>query len=243
MIDTAFILAAGRGKRLKPVTNFIPKPLVQAAGKTLIQRHLEACEASGFSRVIVNHAYRGEQLIEHCKGLHQKKEFSFDLHFSAEPEGGLETAGGIVKALELLDKQNFALINADIYCELPLEHLRNIALGEHRLGHLILCPTPAYKENDDFFLKPDAKHPENNASLCHSSVAAQRTGYTFTGLSVLNPQLFEGHPQGKHPLAPLLRSAMDQEKISAEIFSGEWHDVGTPERLKALRKMLNLRAN
>lgn len=241
MINTAFILAAGRGKRLKPVTNFIPKPLVQAAGKTLIQRHLEACEASGFNRVIVNHAYRGEQLIDHCKALHQKQGFSFDLHFSAEPEGGLETAGGIVNALELLDKKNFALINADIYCELPFDHLRNIALDQHTLGHLVLTPTPEYKENDDFFVNAAAEHTESKAALCHSSNAAQRAGYTFSGMSVLNPELFDGHPHGKHPLAPLLRTAMDQEKISAEVYCGEWHDVGTPERLKALRKMLNVK--
>jgi len=245
MIDTAFILAAGRGDRLRPITNFIPKPLVQAGGKTLIQRHLEACQSSGLRRVIINHAYRGDQLIDHCQKLHTEKAFSFELKFSAEPEGGLETAGGIINALELLDRQPFLLINADIYCDLSPIQLTNIKLSKDNLGHLVLVPTPDYKQNHDFYLPkqkledPSKSNADASHQPCHASPDEQLAGYTFSGVSVLHPQLFDGHPHGKHPLAPLLRKAMDKYQITAEVFPGKWFDIGTQERLNKLREMLN----
>ncbi len=236
MIDTAFILAAGRGERLKPITNFIPKPLVQVGGQTLIQKHLAACNSCGFSRVIINHAHLGEQIVEHCKQLSLENNFEFELVFSAETSGGLETAGGIINALELIDGKTFALINADIYSDYNFSQLRKRQLTADLLGHLVLVTTPGYKDKHDFYFDKN-----DQAALCYSSAPSQdSSGYTFSGISILKPELFKDLKKGKRPLAPLLRQAMENDKITAEHHPGQWHDVGTPERLKKLRKEINL---
>lgn len=235
MLSTAFILAAGRGNRLRPITNFIPKPLVQIAGKTLLQRHLEHCAASKFQRVVVNHAHLGEQVVEHCKKIQKEKQLKFELVFSAEPDGGLETAGGIVHALDLIEAKPFALINADIYCDYNLAKLHHVDLRPGQtLGHLVLVPTPEYKSSHDFYLsQPGEKQ------LIKNQADDDAVGFTFAGISVIHPKLLADVDPGKSPLAPLLRAAIEKNLISAEVHMDQWHDVGTPERLKTLRKAIN----
>ena len=235
MLSTAFILAAGRGDRLRPITNFIPKPLVQVAGKTLLQRHLEHCAASNFQRVIVNHAHLGEQIVEHCRKVQAEQNLDFELIFSAEPDGGLETAGGIIHALDLIKEKSFALINADIYCDYDLTKLHCVDLeSEQTLAHLILVPTPEYKSTQDFYLSESGEKQSIKNQAGDSD-----TGYTFAGISVILPKLLANLEPGKSRLAPLLRSAVDKNLITAEVHHGQWHDVGTQERLKSLRKTLN----
>ena len=229
-IDTAFILAAGRGERMRPLTDRIPKPLVLVAGKTLLQRHFENLLKAGIRRVVVNHAHLGEQITEFLTALNTRLGMPAQLIFSAEPEGGLETAGGIIKALPLIDRERFIVINGDIWIDYHLESLLK-KTDASKLAHLVLVPTPDYKPGDDFFLDDNG------------DIASERkdglSGYTFSGLSILNRTLFDGVAPGKSPLAPLFRRAMEADQVTAEVYTGEWCDVGTVERLKQLRKKLN----
>ena len=229
-MDTAFILAAGRGERMRPLTDRIPKPLVQVAGKPLLQRHFERLLLAGFTRIIVNHAHLGEQITYFLTELNNQQRHPCELLFSAEPEGGLETAGGIVNAMPLIQRDHFLVINGDIWIDFPLNTLRENACVE-RLAHLVLVPTPEYKSHDDFFLGE-----QSELSL---SQGASFTGYTFSGLSILSRDLFEGIGSGKKPLAPLLKQAISQGRATAELYSGNWCDVGTVERLKQLRSQQN----
>ena len=229
-IDTAFILAAGRGERMRPLTDRIPKPLVQVAGKSLLQRHVENLLASGIRRIVINHAHLGEQITESMTALNKQLTNPAEILFSPEPTGGLETAGGINHALPLIDRDFFTVLNGDIWTDYSLKNLSR-KMDNHCLAHLVLVPTPDYKSNDDFYLK-DTGEIANSGS-------ASAQGYTFSGLSILNRSLFDGLPSGKHPLAALFRLAIENDRATAEIHSGSWCDVGTIERLKKLRAEQN----
>jgi len=247
MSTTAFILAAGRGSRLQPLTNFIPKPLVQLGGKTLIQRHMQALAESGFTHVIINHAYLGQQIVDHCQAVYDQLQKPYELIFSAEPEGGLETAGGVVHALEHLPETEFTLINADVYTDFKLSQLTQCKLDQNTLGQLIMVPTPDYKDQHDFYFADDFtsdtftnKHTQGPLlSEAPETLTQADSGYTFAGISVLSPKLFLSLSSGKQALAPILRAAMQKQLIQGLVYRGEWHDVGTIERLKQLRAHLN----
>lgn len=217
----AMILAAGRGERMRPLTDHTPKPLLEVGGKPLIVHHLLRLQAAGFREVVVNLCHLGEQ-IEATLG--DGSAFGVTIRYSWEPPGALETGGGIYQALPLLGNAPFLVVNGDVWCDHPLTTLRRRLVG---LAHLVLVRTPDYRERGDFDL----------AGGYVSYGGLQKL--TFSGLSVLQAGLFAGSEPGAFGLATLLRDAMDKGLVSGEYYRGEWQDIGTPERLAALRMSLS----
>jgi N-acetyl-alpha-D-muramate 1-phosphate uridylyltransferase len=217
----AMVLAAGRGERLRPLTDRMPKPLVPVGGKPLIAWHLERLAASGCREAVANVSHLAGQIVEYV----QSSSFGLRVAFSREAEP-LETAGGIAQALPLLGPPPFLLVNGDIYCEIDFRPLLAHELGDN-LAHLVLVPNPP-------------QHPKGDFSLDAGAIGNGGTPrYTYAGVAVLSPRLLEGVQRGaKAPLAPLLRSAADQRLITGEIFRGLWQDVGTAERLAELEAQL-----
>ena len=212
----AMILAAGRGERMRPLTDHVPKPLLPVGGKPLIAWHLERLAAAGVRDVVVNHAHLGAQ-IEAALG--DGTAYGLRIHYSPEADA-LETAGGIAQALPLLGPAPFLVINGDIHCDVPLAPLFARA---HRMAHLVLVDNPAHHPGGDFALVDGLAR------------AAGEPRLTFSGIGVYRPALFAAVPAGsKARLAPLLIAAMEHAAVSAEKFDGCWIDVGTPERLAAL---------
>lgn len=213
----AMILAAGRGERLAPLTDRVPKPLLEVGEETLLERHLRRLAAAGFTDVVVNVSHLGE-LIESRLG--DGSAYGVRLAFSREPDGPLETAGGIVRALPLLGDAPFVLVNADVWTDYPFERL---AGPQRAVAHLVLVPNPPH-------------HPAGDFALSAGRVAdAGEERLTFAGLSVLSPTLFAGLRDGRRALAPLLRAAAARGEVTGERYDGTWLDVGTPERLAAAR--------
>lgn len=224
----AMILAAGRGKRLRPITDDIPKPLVAVNGKPLIEYHLEKLSAAGVTEVVINHAWLGEKLE---KTLGDGSRWQLNIHYSAEPEGGLETAGGIINALPLLGDQPFVVVNGDVYSDYDYGQLIKQAQAMRAsdlLGHLVVVPSPEHNPNGDFGLTAD-------------NMLQAQGSYTFAGLSVLSPKLFAGMSVDFIALAPILREAMQQGLISGCLSENYWSDVGTIERLQATEAELQKR--
>ena len=216
------ILAAGRGERLRPLTDRLPKPLIEAGGKPLIGWHLERLAAAGCREVVVNVSHLGEKIVER---LGDGAGYGLRIAFSRESQP-LETAGGMALARALLGAEPFLLVNGDVYCEVDFSRLRGVALGE-RLAHLVLVPNPAHHPAGDFTL--DAGKVGN----------APSPRYTYAGVAVIAPQLFAGvEAGGKAQLAPLLRAGAERRQVSGELFEGTWLDVGTVERLAALEAYL-----
>jgi MurNAc alpha-1-phosphate uridylyltransferase len=229
----AMILAAGRGERMRPLTDQTPKPLLRVGGHPLIVWHLRALAEAGVEEVVINHAHLGEQLLN---TLGDGREFGVHIYWSAEPEGALETGGGILQALPLLGDEPFILVNGDVWCDAdftPLLHQAEALRADGALAHLWMVPNPPQHPQGDFRLQDgwvrDAVRP------CADCL-------TYSGISVLDPQLFAGQQLGRFPLAPLLRTAMQAGRVSGSELVGEWVDVGTPERLQALDVRLGSRA-
>ena len=217
------MLAAGRGERLRPLTDRIPKPLVQVAGKPLVVWHLERLAAAGLRDIVLNVSHLAEAIVER---LGDGARFGVRLSYSREAEP-LETAGGIAKALPLLGDAPFLLVNADVYCELGFAALGALELGA-RLAHLVLVPNPPHRLQGDF-------------SLSSGGLVGNAGGprYTYGGVAVMSPQLLAAvRPGEKAPLAPLLREAAGRGGISGELYPGLWQDVGTVERLRELESTL-----
>ncbi|MCV6587955.1 MAG: nucleotidyltransferase family protein [Marinobacterium sp.] len=213
----AMILAAGLGKRMRPLTLTTPKPLLPVAGKALIEYHVERLVAAGFSDIVINHAWLGEQ-IEQVLGDGER--YGAQLHYSAEGEP-LETAGGIRKALPLLtegEESCFVVVNGDVFTNLDFATLPRQIEG---LAHLVLVDNPDHNVAGDFLLQ--------GQRVTQSGRDGQRL--TFSGISVLDARLFAGSKPGAAALAPLLCQAMAQGVVTGEHFSGFWSDIGTPERL------------
>jgi N-acetyl-alpha-D-muramate 1-phosphate uridylyltransferase len=214
----AMILAAGRGVRMRPLTDTRPKPLLPVGGKPLIVWHLERLVRAGITEAVINHAHLGH-LIE--AELGDGSRFGLSIRYSPEDEA-LETAGGIARALPLLGRDPFLALNADIYCDYDLSALASLDLQD-KLAHLVLVDNPP-------------QHPRGDFALAAGQV--RETGrqlLTFSGIGVYAPRLFGGIPSGaKVPLAPLLRKAMASDRVSGEHFPGRWHDIGSAERLRAL---------
>lgn len=228
----AMILAAGRGERMRPLTDTVPKPLLKAGSYTLIEYQLKNMARTGFSDIVINHAYLGE-MIENALG--QGERYGVNIQYSPE-ENVLETAGGIANALPLLtDESNtmpFLVVNADIYCDmdyallLPTMHMMRSNMSQ-RLAHLVLVDNPPHHAAGDFALQGDRVMLTGNSKL------------TFSGIGIYQPPLFNDIKPGlAAKLAPVLRQAMQAGKVSGEYFSGQWVDVGTPERLELLDKQL-----
>jgi len=221
----AMLLAAGRGERLRPLTDTVPKALVEAAGKPLIGWHLERLARAGIRDAVINVSHLGERIVER---LGDGARYGLRLHYSRERER-LETAGGIANARTLLGADPFLLVNADIYCECDFARLMRVELGG-RLAHLVLVPNPPHRQKGDFSLVRDRVGDE----------AAPR--YTYAGIAVMSPALVDPVTPGeKAPLAPLLYEAAARGLIGGELYDGLWQDVGTIERLAELERTLHER--
>lgn len=209
----AMILAAGRGERMRPLTDHTPKPLLPVGPEPLIGHHLRRLRAAGIEEVVINLAHLGEQLPA---ALGDGSRYGLRIHYSPEPDGALETAGGIRHALHLLGDAPFLLVNGDVYTDFPFETLRQALKG---LMHLVLIPNPDHHPNGDFALDASGQ------------VALEGERLTYAGIGVYDPKLFRDLPPGRRPLAPLLKEAIAASQVSGECFTGCWIDVGTPERL------------
>jgi MurNAc alpha-1-phosphate uridylyltransferase len=237
----AMLLAAGKGTRMLPLTATTPKPLLKAGGSTLIEHQIRKLAAAGFTELVINHAWLGAQ-IEAALG--DGSALGVSIQWSRE-DAPLETAGGIVRALPLLGPEPFALVNADIWTDYPFTRLRN-ALAATDLVHLVLVPNPEHHPNGDFSLSGSARLLSSQqtsqlppqASPRVSPQGAETQRYTYSGIAVFSPHLFDDMADGKAPLLPCLQKAISLRRASGEVFGGDWIDVGTPERLADLDRQL-----
>ena len=218
------ILAAGHGTRMRPLTDHTPKPLLKVGGKPLIVWHIEKLRKAGFKDIVINIAWLGNQIPE---ALGDGSQFDVNLHYSDEQkDGALETAGGIIKALPLLIAEDnnpnepFLVTNGDVWCDYPYQPQSPLQKG--KLAHLILVNNPPHNPQGDFALTKNLV--ENKG----------RDRFTFSGIGYYHPDLFNNLEQGKRPLAPLLREAMQKGMVTGALFNGDWRDIGTPERLSEL---------
>jgi MurNAc alpha-1-phosphate uridylyltransferase len=213
------ILAAGRGERMRPLTDHTPKPLLPVAGKPLIVWHIERLAHAGFREIVINHAHLGEQIEALLGDGHA---WGARIRYSAEPPGALETAGGIANALPLLGDETFLVVNGDIFCDWDFSRARH-ALAGNALAHLVLVDNPP-------------QHPVGDFTLAGGKVGSGDTArLTFSGIGIYRPELFAGIERGRPAkLAPLLHEAIAAGRIAGEYHTGRWTDVGTPERLAAL---------
>ncbi|MGR9106545.1 MAG: N-acetylmuramate alpha-1-phosphate uridylyltransferase MurU [Gammaproteobacteria bacterium] len=210
----AMILAAGRGERLRPLTDTLPKPMLPVAGKPLIEYTIESLVASGFRDIVVNLAYLGHRIESALGNGHR---FGARLEYSHEGETGLETAGGIVHALPLLGEEPFLVVNGDILTDYPFAELRSCKADS---AHLILVANPPHHAQGDFALRHDRL------------VTGESDLLTFSGIGVYSPAFFTGCQPGKLPLAPLLREAIARGEVRGEFYNGFWMDLGTFGRFR-----------
>ncbi len=222
----AMVLAAGRGERLRPLTDTVPKPLVEAGGKALLERHLERLARAGFRDVVINVAHLGERIVER---FGEGADYGLAIAWSRESPAPLETAGGIATALPLLGEDPFLLVNSDVFADFDFSRLRRVALGR-ALAHLVLVPNPPH-------------HPLGDFSLAEGKAGrAQGPRYTYAGIAVLSPRIVAGIAAGtRAPLGPLLHAAAERGEATAELHPGLWRDVGTPQRLAELDAQLTER--
>ena len=219
----AMVLAAGRGERMRPITDRIPKPLVPVAGKPLIVYHLEALARAGVRDVVINLAYRGAQIRE---ALEDGSRYGVRIAYSDEGPDPIETGGGIFKALPLLGAQPFIVVNGDIWTDFDIATLPPLEGGAH--ASLVMVPNPPHVANGDFALDGDY--------LIESS---RDDRFTYSGIGVFSPEFFHGCQPGKFPLRPLLSRAIAARKLEGQVYRGVWLDIGTPERLAELETSLH----
>lgn len=215
----AMILAAGRGERLRPLTDTLPKSLVEVQGRSLLERHLDRLQDGGIRNVVINLGWLGEQIVER---IGSGSRFGLEVTYSMEGENVLETGGGIHKALPFLGSAPFLVINADIFTDMQLS---DISVADQDLGHLVVVRTPPYRDHGDFDLRDDR--------IQNSEQAA----FTFSGVAVYRPEFFAGCEAGRFPLAPMLREAADAGRLSGSLYEGSWEDVGTQLRLDELNRL------
>jgi len=209
------LLAAGRGERLRPLTDEQPKPLLQVRGQSLLEHHLNRLRDAGLSIVVINLGWLGDQIV---RRVGSGARYGLEVVYSPEGDNILETGGGIHNALPLLGDDPFIVVNADIFTDMQLP---TKPLGEGMQGHLVMVPRPEYRPHGDFSLSDGLVRNSDDPSL------------TFSGVAVYHPDFFAGCEAGRFPLAPMLREAADAGQLSGEVHSGVWMDVGTPERLEA----------
>lgn len=216
----AMILAAGRGERMRPLTDHTPKPLLQVAGKPLIQWHVEALAATGIGHIVINLAWLGTQIREY---LGDGRRWGVDILYSEEAEA-LETGGGVVQALPLLGDQPFMLLSADVWTDYPLARLRELP-SRNDVAHFVLVPNP------DF-------HPAGDFALAGGRIVPQGPRFTYGNVGVFRPEFFAGCQPGRFALAPLMHRWVEQGRVSGECHRGHWHNLGTPRQLQALNQSL-----
>lgn len=228
----AMILAAGRGERMRPLTDHTPKPLLQVGGKALIVWHIERLVQAGITELVINHAHLGMQIEQ---ALGDGSQFGAHIRYSNEGTA-LETAGGIANALHLLGEQPFAVVNGDVYCDYDFTHLPHCAAAlanSTDMAHLVLVNNPEHNPSGDFCLSNQRVVPTPSILNPQSSIL------TFSGIGLYRPALFDGIARGSAaPLAPLLRAQIAASKVSGEHHRGIWIDVGTPQRLQELDQQL-----
>ncbi|KTC87090.1 N-acetylmuramate alpha-1-phosphate uridylyltransferase MurU [Legionella brunensis] len=211
-MKAAMILAAGRGERLRPLTDTLPKALCQVHKKPLIEYHMEKLAHCGFERIVINHAHLGGQIRRH---LGNGRKWNIELCYAPEPPGGLETGGGIYNALPLLGDTPFLTVNADIFTDYDFNSL---TLPDHAMAKLILVPNPKHNSQGDFGL--------NNQYLTnHERI------YTFPGIACYHPHAFRECKAGRYSVIPLIRHLTEKNLVMGELYQGLWMDIGSPERL------------
>lgn len=217
----AMILAAGRGERMRPLTDTTPKPLLKIDQHCLIEHHIFNLKKAGFTELVINTAWLAEKIHQHLgDGTH----YGVSIQYSDEGEA-LETGGGIKKALPLLSNDAFLVVNGDIWSDYNFSQLP--ALADQHLAHLVLVDNPPQHQSGDFSIKQGLLSNSENERL------------TYSGIGIFRPDLFANSHEKRFPLAPLLRAAADKQKISAEHSNGYWSDIGTPERLQQLKEKLS----
>jgi N-acetyl-alpha-D-muramate 1-phosphate uridylyltransferase len=217
----AMILAAGRGERLRPLTDHTPKPLLTVHGKPLIVHHLERLGHAGITDIVINISWLGDKIKNH---LGDGSNYGVQIRYSEELSGALDTGGGILNALRLLGSAPFLVVNADIYTDFPFENIRSI-LKPGDLAHLIVVGNPGVHPRGDFHLTADGRlRVDGNPRV------------TYSGIGIHDPQFFEGCSPGIFPMLPLWQKAMRANKVSGKLYSGEWRDMGTIEMLEGIER-------
>lgn len=217
----AMILAAGRGKRMMPLTEYMPKPMLTVNGKPLLQYHIERLASAGIKEIVINLAWCGDVIRS---TLGDGSEFGVRLIYSDEGGEGLETAGGIINALDLLS-DTFIVINGDIYTDYDVSSLTQIALLPHQ-AHLVLVENPEHNPSGDFSILQGFAHCDENREDKH----------TFAGIALYHKSFFAERETAFLPLAPMLREKMAEKLVTAELYIGKWFDIGTPERLAEINQ-------
>jgi len=215
----AMILAAGRGERMRPLTDNTPKPLIQAGKYRLIEYHLFNLKKAGFKDVVINVAWLGQQIIDY---LGDGSKYGLNIKYSDEGEHVLETGGGIFKALPLLGDEPFLVINGDVWTDYPYQKLKD--LNPEGMAHLVLVNNPQHNPEGDFYLSQNKL----------TETGQQK--YTFSGVGVYKTVFFDGQTNEKFPLAPIIKKHINDGAINGELFEGKWDDIGTAERLDELIK-------
>jgi MurNAc alpha-1-phosphate uridylyltransferase len=219
----AIVLAAGRGERMRPITDRIPKPLVPVAGKPLIAYHLESLARAGVRDIVINLSHLGAQIPA---ALGDGGRFGVRIQYSDEGPVPFETGGGIFNALPLLGPAPFIVVNGDIWTDFDFS---GIALDPGADARLVLVPNPPHVARGDFGLDGD------------SIIESDRDRFTYSGIGVYSPEFFAGCEPGKFPLLPLLKRAIGARRLRGQVYRGEWSDIGTPERLAQLEEQLQAR--
>ena len=214
----AMILAAGRGERLRPITDEIPKALVEVKGESLLERHLKAMAEAGVTTVVINLGWLGEQIVER---IGSGSKFGLQVIYSPEYDNVLDTGGGIHHALPLLGKDPFWVVNADTYTDFELQDL---VLSKNTLGHLILVPTPGHRKHGDFDLIDGLVRNGPDREL------------TYSGIALYRPEMLAGQKAGRFSLVPLMREAADRGELTGSLSEGLWEDIGTTDRLARLNE-------
>jgi len=220
----AMILAAGRGERLRPLTDTTPKPLLYAGKYRLIEYTIMSLVKAGIRDIVINYAHLGEQFPE---VLGDGSQYGATIEYSPELEGGLETAGGIIKALPLLGDEPFLVVNGDIWTDYPFANLLNRDLKPEQSCHLVLVMNPEHNPNGDFGLRSGLVTED-----------AERR-YTFSGIAIYRPEMFQGKTATKQPLKPYLVDAIKANAASGEFYFDNWFDIGTEQRLEKLSERLS----
>ncbi|MCW8194455.1 nucleotidyltransferase family protein [Proteobacteria bacterium 005FR1] len=226
----ALIFAAGRGERMAELTRHTPKPLLVAGGKPLIQYTVERLRAGGVTELLVNIAYLGEQIRDF---LGDGERFGVNVIYSQEPYP-LETGGAILRALPLLGDAPFITVNADVWTDFDFTQLHRRRPEPDELGHLVMVPNPAHVPGGDFYLNESGRLQSDNE-------AASAVRLTYSGIAVLHPQLVASYPKRREifPLAEAFRWAMAAGRLNGEVFTGQWRDIGTPQRLRELEEEIS----
>lgn len=214
----AMILAAGRGERLRPLTDTVPKCLIEVRGESLLERHLKNIRNAGIEDVVINLGWLGEKIVDR---VGSGSRYGLNVVYSPEGDNILETGGGIHNALSMLGDDPFLVVNTDIYTDMPVPE---VTLGDNMAGHLVLVPSPSYRDDGDFDLEDSLIRNGTSPSL------------TFSGVSVYRPEFFGDCEAGRFSIVPMLREAADARCLQGSLYDGLWADVGTPERLRTINE-------